>query len=369
MNFNVTLLPGDGVGPEVIDSAVAVLHAVERRFGHDFHMHPMPIGGNAIDVTGVPLPPETLTACNKSDAVLLGAVGGPKWNDLKAHMRPEKGLLSLRAGMKLFANLRPAVLYDELIPTSPLRPDLAKKGVDIMIVRELTGGIYFGDRGYRDGALGQEAYDTEVYSINEVERIAKIAFELAMTRKKRITSVDKSNVLETSRLWRATVDRVAKGYPEVKVEHMLVDNCAMQLVKNPSQFDLILTSNMFGDILSDEAAAITGSIGMLPSSSLGAGNIGLVRADTRLRARHCGQGRGQPDSDDTRRGNDAQHVVKARQRGDRRRLRGQEGARQRLAHQGYSQRQKARHLLAHDRRNRNQHTQFVKKQNQINKEI
>ncbi len=275
MNFNVTLLPGDGVGPEVIDSAVAVLHAVERRFGHDFHMHPMPIGGNAIDVTGVPLPPETLTACNKSDAVLLGAVGGPKWNDLKAHMRPEKGLLSLRAGMKLFANLRPAVLYDELISTSPLRPDLAKKGVDIMIVRELTGGIYFGDRGYRDGALGQEAYDTEVYSINEVERIAKIAFELAMTRKKRITSVDKSNVLETSRLWRATVDRVAKGYPEVKVEHMLVDNCAMQLVKNPSQFDLILTSNMFGDILSDEAAAITGSIGMLPSSSLGAGNIGL----------------------------------------------------------------------------------------------
>ncbi len=275
MNFNVTLLPGDGVGPEVIDSAVAVLHAVERRFGHDFHMHPMPIGGNAIDVTGVPLPPETLTACNKSDAVLLGAVGGPKWNDLKAHMRPEKGLLSLRAGMKLFANLRPAVLYDELIPTSPLRPDLAKKGVDIMIVRELPGGIYFGDRGYRDGALGQEAYDTEVYSINEVERIAKIAFELAMTRKKRITSVDKSNVLETSRLWRATVDRVAKGYPEVKVEHMLVDNCAMQLVKNPSQFDLILTSNMFGDILSDEAAAITGSIGMLPSSSLGAGNIGL----------------------------------------------------------------------------------------------
>lgn len=275
MDFKVTLLPGDGVGPEVIDSAVAVLNAVERKFGHNFHMHSMPIGGSAIDLTGVPLPAETLDACTSADAVLLGAVGGPKWEDLKPHMRPEKGLLSLRSGMGLFANLRPAVLYEELIQSSPLRPDLAKKGVDIMMVRELTGGIYFGERGYRDGSLGQEAYDTEVYSIYEIERIAKLAFELAKTRGKRVTSVDKANVLETSRLWRATVERIAKGYPEVELEHMLVDNCAMQLVKNPSRFDVVLTSNMFGDILSDEAAAITGSIGMLPSSSLGAGNIGL----------------------------------------------------------------------------------------------
>lgn len=275
MKFNVTLLPGDGVGPEIIDSAVAVLGAIERKFDHNFNLHSMPIGGSAIDLTGVPLPKETLDACNSSDAVLLGAVGGPKWEDLKAHMRPEKGLLSLRSGMGLFANLRPAVLFDELTQASPLRADIAKKGFDIMMVRELTGGIYFGDRGYRDGVLGQEAYDTEVYAINEIERIAKIAFEIAMSRGKRVTSVDKANVLETSRLWRATVERVALGYPQVTLEHMLVDNCAMQLVKNPSRFDVILTSNMFGDILSDEAAAITGSLGMLPSSSLGAGTNGL----------------------------------------------------------------------------------------------
>lgn len=275
MDFNITLLPGDGVGPEIIDSAVAVLSAVEKKFGHNFHMHRMDIGGCAIDSTGVPLPKETLDDCKAANAVLLGAVGGPKWDGLSPHIRPEKGLLSLRSGMGLFANLRPAVLHDELISASPLRPDIAKKGVDIMIVRELTGGIYFGERGYRDGEWGQEAYDTEVYSINEIERIAKIAFELAMTRGKRITSVDKANVLETSRLWRATVERIGKGYPEVQIENMLVDSCAMQLVKDPSRFDVILTSNMFGDILSDEAAAVTGSIGMLPSSSLGAGNIGL----------------------------------------------------------------------------------------------
>ncbi len=275
MNFNITLLPGDGVGPEIIDSAAAVLSAVETKFNHKFNMHRCDIGGVAIDKTGVPLPKETLDDCKAADAVLLGAVGGPKWDGLKPHLRPEKGLLSLRSGLGLFANLRPAVLYDELLTSSPLRHDIAKKGIDIMMVRELTGGIYFGERGYRDGALGQEAYDTEVYSINEIERIAKLAFDLAMTRGKKVTSVDKANVLETSRLWRATVDRIAKGYPEVTVEHMLVDNCAMQLVRNPSRFDIILTSNMFGDILSDEAAAITGSIGMLPSSSLGAGNKGL----------------------------------------------------------------------------------------------
>ncbi len=275
MDFHITLLPGDGVGPEVIDAAATVLSAVENKFGHNFHMQTRDIGGVAIDTTGVPLPKDTLDACMKSDAVLLGVVGGPKWDKLKAHLRPERGLLGLRSGLGLFANLRPVSLQEELISSSPLRHDIAKRGVDIMIVRELTGGIYFGERGYRDGAFGQEAYDTEVYSINEVERIAKIAFEIAMTRNKKVTSVDKANVLETSRLWRATVERIAKGYPEVQLENMLVDNCAMQLIKEPSRFDVILTNNMFGDILSDEASMLTGSIGMLPSSSLGAGSIGL----------------------------------------------------------------------------------------------
>ncbi len=275
MNFNVVLLPGDGVGPEIIDAAVAVLNAVERKFGHNFHMRALPVGGSAIDSTGVPLPKDTLEACKAANAVLLGAVGGPKWESVSAHLRPEKGLLALRSGMGLFANLRPVSLYSELVNASPLKSDIAKKGVDIMIVRELIGGIYFGERGFRDGVMGQEAYDTEVYSINEIERIAKIAFEIASSRNKRVTSVDKANVLDTSKLWRATVERIAKSYPDVKLEHMLVDNCAMQLVKDPSQFDVLLTSNLFGDILSDEAAAITGSIGMLPSSSLGAGNIGL----------------------------------------------------------------------------------------------
>lgn len=275
MNFNVVLLPGDGVGPEIIDAAVAVLNAVESRFGHNFHMRALPVGGSAIDSTGVPLPKDTLEACKAANAVLLGAVGGPKWESVSAHLRPEKGLLALRSGMGLFANLRPVSLYSELVNASPLKSEIAKKGVDIMIVRELIGGIYFGERGFRDGVMGQEAYDTEVYSINEIERIAKIAFEIASSRNKRVTSVDKANVLDTSKLWRATVERIAKSYPDVKLEHMLVDNCAMQLVKDPSQFDVLLTSNLFGDILSDEAAAITGSIGMLPSSSLGAGNIGL----------------------------------------------------------------------------------------------
>ncbi len=271
MEYTIVLLPGDGVGPEVLDAAASVLDAIERKFGHNFNLKFMPIGGDALDKTGVPLPKETLDACKGANAVLLGAVGGPKWDGFKPHLRPEKALLTLRAELGLFANLRPAILHKELIGASPLRPDIAKAGVDIMIVRELTGGIYFGEHGYRDGAYGQEAFDTEKYSINEIERIAKIAFDLASTRKKKRTSVDKANVLETSRLWRATVDRTAAAFPDVKVEHMLVDNCAMQLVKDPSQFDVLLTNNMFGDILSDEAAAITGSIGMLPSSSLGSG--------------------------------------------------------------------------------------------------
>ena len=275
MEYKITLLPGDGVGPEIVEAAASVLRAVEKKFDHTFNMTEKAIGGCAIDAFGVPLPKDTLDECLSSDAVLLGAVGGPKWDNVDASIRPEKGLLAIRAELGLYANLRPVVLYDVLSTMSPIRRDVIEKGVDIMFVRELTGGIYFGERGYRDGKNGREAYDTEVYSIKEIERIAEIAFELASSRNKRVTSVDKANVLETSRLWRATVNEVAKRYPEVTVEHMLVDNCAMQLIKNPARFDVVLTSNMFGDILTDEASALSGSIGMLPSSSLGGKNPGL----------------------------------------------------------------------------------------------
>ncbi len=275
MELNVTVLRGDGIGPEITDAAIGCLDAIATRFNHTFNYSFPLIGGEAIDKTGVPLPQETIDECLKSDAVLLGAVGGPKWDSLPAHLRPEKGLLGIRSAMGLYANIRPALLYDVLRANSPLRADIAKQGIDLVMVRELTGGIYFGPRGYRDGEYGQEAYDTEVYSITEIERIAKIAFDLAMTRRKKVTSVDKANVLESSRLWRATVARVAKEYPEVELENMLVDNCAMQIVKNPSQFDVMLCPNMFGDILSDEAAMATGSIGLLPSSSLGATKRGL----------------------------------------------------------------------------------------------
>ncbi|MCI8413824.1 MAG: 3-isopropylmalate dehydrogenase [Clostridia bacterium] len=275
MECKIAVIRGDGIGPEIIDAAIGCLDAVARRFGHTFRYSFPPMGGAAIDATGVPLPQETIDDCLRSDAVLLGAVGGPKWDNLAGHLRPEKGLLNLRSALGLYANVRPAVLYDQLRAGSPLKPAIAKKGVNIMVVRELTGGIYFGPRGYRDGKNGQEAYDTEVYSIAEIERVAKIAFDIAMGRRKKVTSIDKSNVLETGRLWRATVNKVAKSYPDVRVEHMLVDNCAMQLVKEPSQFDVMLCPNMFGDILTDEAAMITGSIGLLPSSSLGATKLGL----------------------------------------------------------------------------------------------
>lgn len=275
MDFKIAVIRGDGIGPEITNAAIGCLDAVGMRFGHKFaYTFPL-MGGVAIDRTGAPLPQETVDDCLSSDAVLLGAVGGPKWDNLSAHLRPEKGLLGLRSAMGLYANVRPALLYDELRSASPLRADIAKAGIDLVMVRELIGGIYFGPRGYRNGANGQEAYDTEVYSIMEIERIAKIAFDLAMTRRKKVTSVDKANVLESSRLWRATVAKVAQAYPEVTLENMLVDNCAMQIVKNPAQFDVLLCPNMFGDILSDEAAMVTGSIGLLPSSSLGATKLGL----------------------------------------------------------------------------------------------
>ena len=275
MKLNIGLLKGDGIGPEIVDSAVRVLEKIASKFGHEFHFTPYLIGGAAIDATGAPLPEETVRGCLASDSVLLGAVGGPKWDNLPGNVRPEKALLGIRAAMGLYTNLRPARLYAALKDDSPLRPDLVEKGFDIMIVRELTGGIYFGDRGYREGKYGEEAYDTEQYSRMEIERIARAAFEAARVRNKKVTSIDKANVLETSRLWRKTVHEIAAEYPDVTVTDMLVDNAAMQLVRNPSQFDVIVTSNMFGDILSDEASQITGSIGMLPSASIGATKVGL----------------------------------------------------------------------------------------------
>ena len=273
--YKIGLLRGDGIGPEIVDSAVRVLEAVGKKYGLQFAFTPYLIGGAAIDSYGEPLPKETVEGCLQSDSVLLGAVGGPKWDTLPGHLRPEKALLGIRAAMGLFTNLRPAKLYPALKDACPLRADIVENGFDIMIVRELTGGIYFGERGYRQGKYGEEAFDTESYSKVEIERIARVAFETARKRRKKVTSIDKANVLETSRLWRKTVHEVAAEYPDVEVCDMLVDNAAMQLVKNPSQFDVIVTSNMFGDILSDEASQITGSIGMLPSASLSDNTRGL----------------------------------------------------------------------------------------------
>ena len=269
MEFNVALIKGDGIGPEIVDRAVAVLEKIGVRYGHKFNFTAYPAGGVAIDECGEPLPASTVEGCLASDSVLLGAVGGPKWDKNPAELRPEKALLGIRKAMGLYTNLRPAKLYKELKDACPLNPRNVENGFDIIIVRELTGGIYFGDRGRREGQYGPEAYDTECYSVMEIERIARVAFETAMKRRKKLVSIDKANVLETSRLWRETIHRMAENYPEVEVRDVLVDNAAMQLVRDPSQFDVIVTTNMFGDILSDEASQITGSIGMLPSSSLG----------------------------------------------------------------------------------------------------
>ena len=275
MEKKIALLRGDGIGPEIVDSAVRVLEAVALKYGHKFTFTPYLIGGCAIDACGEPLPTETVAGCLASDSVLLGAVGGPKWDTLPGHLRPEKALLGIRSAMELFTNLRPAKLYPALKGECPLREDIVAAGFDIMIVRELTGGIYFGERGMREGKYGEEAYDTECYSRMEIERIARVAFETARKRNKRLVSIDKANVLESSRLWRKIVHEMAAEYPDVACTDMLVDNAAMQLVRNPAQFDVIVTSNMFGDILSDEASQITGSIGMLPSASLGNTTRGL----------------------------------------------------------------------------------------------
>ena len=275
MKFNIALVRGDGIGPEIVDSAVRVLEKVGEKYGHEFCTTPYLAGGSAIDACGVPLPEETVQGCLASDSVLLGAVGGPKWDGLPGDRRPEKALLGLRSALGLYTNLRPAKLYAPLRESCPLRADIVAEGFDLMMVRELTGGIYFGERGRREGAYGPEAYDTEAYSVMEIERIARAAFDAARKRRGHVTSIDKANVLETSRLWRETVHRVAEEYPDVTLENMLVDNAAMQLVRRPSQFDVVVTSNMFGDILSDEASQITGSIGLLPIASLGATKRGL----------------------------------------------------------------------------------------------
>ena len=274
-HYKIALLKGDGIGPEIVESAVKVLEAVGEKRNISFSFTPYLIGGVAIDACNNPLPEETVAGCLASDSVLLGAVGGPKWDNLAGNIRPEKALLGIREAMGLFTNLRPAKLYPALKDECPLRADIVENGFDIMIVRELTGGIYFGERGYRQGKYGEEAYDTESYSRMEIERIVRVAFETARKRRKKLTSIDKANVLETSRLWRKIVREISAEYPDVEVSDMLVDNAAMQLVRNPSQFDVIVTSNMFGDILSDEASQITGSIGMLPSASLGDTTRGL----------------------------------------------------------------------------------------------
>lgn len=275
MTYNITVLPGDGIGPDIIKEALEVLKLVGEKYGHSFNLTEADLGGIAIDRHGVPLPQATVDACKNSDAVLLGAVGGPKWDTVPGDKRPEAGLLGIRAALGLYANLRPAIIYSALRDASPLKSDIISNGIDIMVIRELTGGIYFGRRGRLETDGVEAAFDTEMYNVTEIERIARVGFETAMKRNKKLMSVDKANVLESSRLWRQVVEVVAKEYPEVAMSHMYVDNAAMQLVRNPGQFDTILTNNIFGDILSDEASMITGSIGMLPSASLGATKLGL----------------------------------------------------------------------------------------------
>lgn len=273
--YRITVLKGDGIGPEIVDECIKVLDEAGKKFGFEFDYGYELLGGCAIDETGVPYPEKTEKACKASQAVLLGAVGGPKWDSQPGSNRPEAGLLAIRESLGLFANLRPAKIFAPLKSASPLKEEIIGGGLDILIVRELTGGIYFGDRGTyeKDGVEG--AYDTERYTVPEIERIVRAGFEYAMKRNKKLTCVDKANVLDSSRLWRRVAERVKEDYPEVELSYMYVDNCAMQLVRNPGQFDVIVTSNMFGDILSDEASMISGSIGMLASASLAKGTFGL----------------------------------------------------------------------------------------------
>lgn len=268
---NIAVIRGDGIGPEIVAEALKVLNRAAELYGHTFNFRDADMGGRAVDKYGDPLPESELRKCLASDSVLLGAVGGPKWNDVPGPVRPEKGLLRLRAGMGVFSNNRPAKIWKQLADASPLKKEIVDKGIDFIIVRELTGGIYFGEHKTEGGT----AVDVLRYSEEEIERIGRIGFETARRRRGRLCSVEKSNVLDSSRLWKKVMHRLAPEYPGVELSDMLVDNCAMQIVKDPSQFDVIVTENMFGDILSDEASQITGSIGMIPSSSLGAGTRGL----------------------------------------------------------------------------------------------
>lgn len=270
MEKTIALIPGDGIGPDVLGQAVKVLDKVAEKYGHKFIYKEVIAGGSAIDKFGNPLPEEQLDICKSSESVLLGALGGPKWDNVAPSIRPEKGLLGLRGGLKVFANLRPAVIFPQLKSACPLKDEIIGQGIDILIVRELTGGIYFGDRGFAPDKTS--AWDTESYSVAEIERILHLAFKAAQGRRKKVTVVDKANILNTSRLWRSVAENLHPQYADVELNFLYVDNAAMQLVRNPGQFDVIATSNMFGDILSDEASQITGSIGMLASASLGDGS-------------------------------------------------------------------------------------------------
>ncbi len=275
MEKRITLLPGDGIGPEIVAQAAAVLERIGTRFGHRFQFSQAYIGGSAIDLYGTSLPEESLHACLEADSVLLGAVGGPKWDHVQAENRPETALLRLRRAMGVYTNLRPVCLFPQLSSASPLRADIAAQGIDLVIVRELLGGLYFGEHLAQGSGSEETACDTMPYSRKEIERVVRAGFALARTRRRQLVSVDKSNVLACSKLWRRTVDEVARQYPDVSVEHMLMDHCAMQLLRAPHRFDVLLTENMFGDILSDEASMTAGSIGMMPSASLGSGTRGL----------------------------------------------------------------------------------------------
>lgn len=275
MNKTIAVIRGDGIGPEIVNEAMGVLDAVAEKFGHTFTYWEAPMGGCAIDAFGVPLPDSSLKTCLESDSVLLGAVGGPKWDDQPSANRPERGLLKLRSAMGLYTNVRPARMFSDLSAACPLRPDIAAKGIDFVVVRELIGGLYFGEHTTVEENGEGKAVDVCSYSQHEIRRVARVAFDMARKRRGRVTSIDKANVLDTSRLWRKTVEEVGKDYPDVELLHMYVDNAAMQIVRAPSQFDVIVTENLFGDILSDEASQITGSIGMIPSSSMGEGTQGL----------------------------------------------------------------------------------------------
>ena len=275
MHKNIAVIRGDGIGPEIVEQAIAILDKIASVYGHSFAYTDVAMGGNAIDAFGDPLPRSELEKCLASDSVLLGAVGGPKWNDVPGHMRPEKGLLRLRAGMGVYSNNRPAKIWPQLAGASPLKQEIVDKGIDFIIVRELIGGIYFGKHETVEENSEKVAIDELRYSESEIRRIGRIGFETAQKRGKRLCSVEKSNVLDSSRLWKKVIHELAAEYPDVELSDMLVDNCAMQIVKDPSQFDVVVTENMFGDILSDEASMITGSIGMIPSSSLGEGTRGL----------------------------------------------------------------------------------------------